>query len=143
MVACMPACASFFRFFAAKTDFFPALKAHISLAWSSVSKLVKTPSGPRNTTGPDNQVLPTGNLTPASAGRYWRVKNVSSSEKDDFPPQITANNQSGTLRTGRLSVFGTGSEDWTAPGRANKEEDATRSSHDVEEPPPAIPHGWI
>lgn len=143
MVACMPACAAFLRFFTTKTDFFPALKARVFAALGSASTLMKRPSASLNTNNTGSQELPTSHVPATTGARYWRIKNVFSSAKNDPSPQITAKDQSDTLRMGRLNIIRTRGEDWRTLGIVNEEEDATRSSHETEQPRPARTHGWV
>ncbi|KAL8926161.1 MAG: hypothetical protein Q9208_003064 [Pyrenodesmia sp. 3 TL-2023] len=143
MVACMPACASFFRFFATKTDFLRAVKARIASARSSVSKPVKSPSGSQDTTKPNSQELPVTEIPAATVGRYWKIKNVFPTEKNHRPPQITANDRLSTLPTGRLGLLGTSHCEWPSPVGAGEKIEATRCSHENGQPPPAVPHGWV
>lgn len=141
MVACMPACASFSRFVATKTDFLPTVKARIASARSSVNKLVKSPSGSRDTTKLNGQELPVSEHPAATAGRYWKIKNIFPTEKNRRPPQITANDRLSTLRTGRLSVFGTSDVEWPSPVGADEKIEAMSCLHENGQPPPAVPHG--
>lgn len=101
MVACMPACASFSRFFYTKFGIFSSIRSRL---WSSKGSKQKS-SNPKPTTTTSS--VPSGSKGDrAGGGNYWRLKNPFSNARDGTPPQITFNKQqSRILQSGDFNVF--------------------------------------
>ncbi|KAL8678562.1 MAG: hypothetical protein Q9186_005107 [Xanthomendoza sp. 1 TL-2023] len=144
MVACMPACASFRRFFSSKSEFLSALKIRLLSVRSSLSRGGRSSSNTKDSSNAMNMVgagepqLKSGTST-KQAGRYWKLKNGSPSEKNSLPPQITANKErSPSLASARLSTT-----DWSlASGHVKKSENLGSSQED-EETLSSSPHKMV
>ena len=108
MVACMPACASFSRYFFGKLEIVSTIKSRLSSSRHgkrrtkfSQSKAITVVSN--QTSEPDEDR--------GSGWNSWKIKNAFFKGKDDVAPQITMNQQrSQVLQTGDFRVFDEGKD---------------------------------
>ena len=109
MVACMPACASFSRYFLGKSGIISTIRSRLSsprnsrhrtkFSQSRATILVSTPAS-------ESEEDPG-----SGRGNYWKIKNPFSKGKDGAAPQITMNQQrSHVLQTGEFRVFDEGTK---------------------------------
>ena len=106
MVASMPACASFLRYFLSKTSFTSSTKSWWTSSRSKrypKSRVIPGAAMDRDSDG--NQLTPGGDGSPkGSKGMYWKLRGAFC---QDEPPQITsAKRESGhILKSGDFNVF--------------------------------------
>ncbi|KAL8821067.1 MAG: hypothetical protein Q9223_000829 [Gallowayella weberi] len=140
MVACMPACASFRRFFSAQGEFLSDLKSRLLSVRISLARGGKGSSNSKDSSNAmimaeagESQVK-SGTST-NQAGRNWKLENAYSREKHSLPSQITANKeQSPTLASVRLNTT-----DWAlASGDLEKREKAGSSQEGEESLPSSL-----
>lgn len=113
MVASMPACSSFLRYFLSKAGLMSSIKSR--LAFSRSKKYPKSQTTTTNSVSPaditdsgQNRLIAGGGGDrpgKRSKGKYWNVKNIF--ERGDVPPQITsAKRESGhILKSGDFDLF--------------------------------------
>lgn len=101
MVACMPACASFSRFFFTKFGILSTIKSRLSSSKGSKQNL----SMPKPVTPASNP--PSGSQgDPAGWGKYWRLQSPFSNTRDGTSPPNSFNKQQpGVLQSDDFNVF--------------------------------------